>query len=127
MVEKKNVELEGVFEVEITEDNKKGLSVPGGTTQIPEGVQTSGAGEAGSAQEDKKPRPEVGEKSLHLDMYTLEVLKRADNETYGNIFSISAICELENGLTDHWKPGSSRKIYFRGKIDFGEETYEKTR
>lgn len=97
-------------------------SVPGGTTQIPEGMQTSGAGEACSAREDKKPRPEVGEKKIHLDMYsrikvvggdtllvygnkevllldmyTLEVLKREDNEAYGNIFSISAVCGLEDG------------------------------
>ena len=96
---------------------------PDGTAQMPEGNgEASGTDGAGLAQEDKKPRPEVGEKKLHLDMYskikvvdgdkllvygnkeillldmyTLDVLKRADNEAYGNIFSISTLCRREDG------------------------------
>lgn len=80
------------------------------------------ASETAPPQEEKKPRPETAEKKLHLDMYcrikvvgddkllvygnkeillldmyTLEVLKRAENETYGNTLSGSRIWELEDG------------------------------
>lgn len=96
---------------------------PDGTAHVPEVEgDASGAGSAGSGQEDKSPRLQVEEKKLHLDMYskirrvgedrllvygnkeillldmyTLEILKRADNEAYGNKFSLDTVCQREDG------------------------------
>lgn len=99
-------------------------SGPGGTTQIPEenGEAFGTEGEE-PVREDKKSGPEVEEKKLHLDMaskirqvgedkllvygnkeillldmYTMEVLKRANNEAYGDKFTISEIFQREDGI-----------------------------
>lgn len=96
---------------------------PDGTAQMPEGDgEASGTDGEGSAQEDKNSRPEVGEKKLHLDMgskinhigedkllvygnkeilildmYTLEVIKRAGNETYEDKFIVEKVYQREDG------------------------------
>ncbi len=98
-------------------EKEPSASDPAITGNMPDGTE-----ETAPAQEDKKTRPKIGEQKLHLDMdsrikavgedkllvygnkeillldmYTLEILKRADNETYGNTLSGSRIWEIEDG------------------------------